>query len=41
MRKYGDAKGADKQLHLDGRKRAVERWAENKAGRGKKTRAKS
>ncbi len=41
MHKYGDAKGVDKQLQLDSRKRALERWAENKVSRGKKTRAKS
>jgi len=41
MHKYGDAKGADKQRQLDGRKRALERWTENKVRRGKKTRAKS
>ena len=41
MHKYLEANGVEKQLQLDGRKRAIQRWAENKGNRGKKQRAKS
>jgi transcriptional regulator with XRE-family HTH domain len=33
MHKHTEAKGVEKQLQLDGRKRAMERWAANKRGR--------
>jgi hypothetical protein len=35
-----EAKGVEKQLQLHGRRKAVERWAENKSGLGKKPKAK-
>ncbi len=41
MHKYLEAKGIEKQLRLDGRKRAIQRWAGNKGSRGKKQKAKS
>ncbi len=41
MHKYLEANGIEKQLQLDGRKRAIQRWAGNKGSRGKKQRAKS
>jgi len=34
-------KGVRKQLQFDGRKKAMERWAENKGSRGKKPNTKS
>jgi hypothetical protein len=40
MQKRMEAKGVEKQLQLHGRKKAVERWAENKSGLGKKRKAK-
>ena len=39
MHKYLEANGIEKQLQLDGRKRAIQRW--NKGSQGKKQRAKS
>ncbi len=36
-----EAKSVEKQLQLDGRKKATERWAENRRSRGKKPKAKS
>jgi hypothetical protein len=39
--KYQGANGIQKQLQLDGRKRATRRWAGNKGSRGKKQKAKS
>ena len=41
MHKRMEAKSVEKQLQLDGRKKAMERWAENKSSRGKKPKAKS
>ncbi len=41
MHKYLEANGIEKQLQLDGRKRAIRRWAGNKGSRGKKQKAKS
>ncbi len=41
MQKYLEANGIEKQLQLDGRKRAIQRWAGNKGSRGKKQRATS
>ncbi len=41
MRKYRDANGIEKQLQLNGRKRAIQRWAGNRSSRGKKQKAKS
>jgi transcriptional regulator with XRE-family HTH domain len=41
MHKYLEAKGIEKQLQVDGRKKAIERWAENKGSRDKKQKAKS
>ncbi len=41
MHKYLEAGGIEKQLQLDARKRALQRWAGNKGSRGKKQRAKS
>jgi transcriptional regulator with XRE-family HTH domain len=41
MHKRMEAKSVEKQLQLDGRKKAMERWAENKSSRGKKSKAKS
>jgi transcriptional regulator with XRE-family HTH domain len=40
MHKRMEAKGVEKQLQLHGRKKAMERWAENKPSRGKKPKAK-
>jgi transcriptional regulator with XRE-family HTH domain len=41
MHKRMEAKTVEKQLQLDGRKKAMERWAENKSSRGKKPKVKS
>jgi len=41
MRKYRDANGIEKHLQRETRKEAIQRWAENKVRRGKKTKAKS
>jgi transcriptional regulator with XRE-family HTH domain len=41
MHKRMEAKSVEKQLQLDGRKKAMERWAENKRSRGKKPKTKS
>jgi transcriptional regulator with XRE-family HTH domain len=40
MHRRMEAKGVEKQLQLHGRRKAVERWAENKSGLGKKPKAK-
>jgi transcriptional regulator with XRE-family HTH domain len=40
MHRRMEAKGVEKQLQLHGRRKAVERWAENKSGPGKKPKAK-
>ncbi len=37
MQKHLDARGIEKQLQLDGRKRATKRWAENKRTSGRHT----
>jgi hypothetical protein len=36
MHKHGEANRIEKQLQLDARKAALQRWAENKASRNKK-----
>jgi hypothetical protein len=36
MHKYLEADGIEKQLQLDGRKKAMQRWAGNRGSRGKK-----
>jgi len=41
MHKYLEADGIEKQLQLNGRRRAIQRWAGNKRSRGKKQKAKS
>ena len=41
MHIYLEANGIEKQLQLDGRKRAMQRWAGNRGSRGKKQKAKS
>ena len=41
MHKRMEGKSVEKQLQLDSRKKAMERWAENKRSRGKKPKAKS
>jgi transcriptional regulator with XRE-family HTH domain len=41
MHKYLEADGIEKQLQLNGRKRAIQRWAGNRGNRGKKQKAKS
>jgi transcriptional regulator with XRE-family HTH domain len=41
MRTYLEANGIEKQLQLDGRNRAMQRWAGNRGSRGKKQKAKS
>jgi hypothetical protein len=41
MHTYLEANGIEKQLQLDGRKRAMQRWAGNRGSRGKKQKAKS
>jgi len=40
MHKYLEAKGIEKQLQVDGRKKAVQRWAGNKSSRGTRKKAK-
>lgn len=40
MQKHRDATGIQKQVQVDARKRALQRWAQNKAGRRKQTKAK-
>jgi transcriptional regulator with XRE-family HTH domain len=41
MHKYLEAGGIEKQLQLDGRKKAIRRWAGNRGSQGKKQKAKS
>lgn len=41
MHKHLDADRIEKQLQLDGRRRAMQRWAEHKSGRGKSEKPKS
>ncbi|MGA7623351.1 MAG: hypothetical protein WCA91_07215, partial [Candidatus Acidiferrales bacterium] len=41
MHKYREANDINRQLQLDSRKRATQRWAGNKGSRGKKQKAKS
>jgi len=41
MHKHPEANGIEKQLQLDGRKGAVQHWAGDKGGRGKKQKANS
>jgi transcriptional regulator with XRE-family HTH domain len=41
MHKYLEAHGIEKQLQLNGRKKAIQRWAGNSGNRGKKQRARS
>jgi transcriptional regulator with XRE-family HTH domain len=41
MHKYREASDIEKQLQLNGRKKALHRWAGNKGSRGKKQKAKS
>jgi transcriptional regulator with XRE-family HTH domain len=41
MHKYLEAGGIEKQLQVDGRKKAIQRWAGNRGNRGKKQKAKS
>ena len=41
MHKYLEAHGIEKQLQLNGRKRALQRWAGNRGNQGKKQKAKS
>jgi len=41
MHKYREASDIEKQLQLNGRKKALHRWAGNKGNRGKKQKAKS
>src|SRR6266852_8000727 len=41
MHKHLEANRIEKQLQLDGRKRAIERWAEKRGNRAKKQKAKS
>jgi len=41
VHKYREANDIHRQLQLDGRKRATQRWAGNKGSRGKKQKAKS
>src|SRR5205809_1242862 len=40
MHKYQEADSIEKQLQLNGRKRAIQRWAGNKGSRSKKTKSK-
>jgi len=40
MHKYQEAHGIEKQLQLDAKKRAIQRWAGNKGSRGNKQKAK-
>lgn len=41
MHTYVEASGIEKQLQLDGRKKAIRRWAGNRGGRGKKAKGKT
>ncbi len=41
MHKYREADDINRQLQLDGRKKALQRWAGNKDSRGKKQKTKS
>jgi transcriptional regulator with XRE-family HTH domain len=41
MHKYLEADGIEKQLQLNGRKRAIQRWAGNRGNQGRKQKAKS
>jgi hypothetical protein len=41
MHKYLEADGIEKQLQVDGRKKAIQRWAGNRGDQGKKEKAKS
>jgi hypothetical protein len=41
MHKYREANDINRQLQVDGRKKALHRWAGNKGSRGKKQKAKS
>jgi transcriptional regulator with XRE-family HTH domain len=41
MHKYLEADGIEKQLQVDGRKKAIQRWAGNRGNWGKKQKAKS
>jgi hypothetical protein len=41
MHKRGDANGIEKQMQLEGRKKAIERWTGNRGGRSKKHKWKS
>jgi hypothetical protein len=41
MHKYLEADGIEKQLQVDGRKKAIQRWAGNRGDQGKKQKAKS
>jgi transcriptional regulator with XRE-family HTH domain len=41
MHKYLEARGVEKQLQLDGRKKAIQRWAGSKTSRDKKQKGKS
>lgn len=41
MHKYLEADGIEKQLQLNGRERAIQRWTESRGNRGKKRKAKS
>ena len=41
MHKHREATGIEKQMQVDGRKRAIRRWAENKTSRGEKTKSES
>jgi transcriptional regulator with XRE-family HTH domain len=40
MHKYHEAKGIEKQLQVDGRKKAIQRWSKGKGSRGKRRKAK-
>ncbi len=41
MHKYLEADGIEKQLQLNGRKKAIQRWARNRGNQGKQQKAKS
>ena len=41
MHKYREADGIEKQLQLNGRNKAIQRWAGNRGNRGKKQKAKT
>jgi hypothetical protein len=41
MHKYREVDDINRQLRLDGRKKALQRWAGNKGSQGKKQKAKS